>query len=145
MVTGSRDVKMDQFTQALDLETQHGDIQLQPGKLPLPAIEARSNAGRIELVIPDKSTFDLQATAERGEVVNDYGPQLQKEVDGRTATLKGKVGSGPTIRLTANRGSVSVRKEGTEPSEVPPPPPPPGRSDRAPRIPKPPKTPEIQM
>ena len=43
-------------------------------------------------------------------------------MEGRTATLKGKVGEGPSVRLTANRGSVSVRKEGTLPSEIPPPP-----------------------
>ena len=142
MVTGSRDVKLEQFTQSLDLETQRGDIELQPGKLPLPSIEARSGAGRIDLVILDKSAVDLQATAERGEVVNDYGPQLQKETEGRTATLKGKAGDGPTIRLTASRGSVSVRKEGTQPSQIPPPP---GKPEKAPRFPKPPKPPDIQM
>ena len=43
-------------------------------------------------------------------------------MEGRTATLKGKVGDGPSIRLTANRGSVSVRKEGTSASEIPAPP-----------------------
>ena len=148
LVSGSRDVKLDRFTQSLQLETQNGDIDLEPGKLPLPSIEARSNAGRIELVIPDKSTFDLLATAEHGEVVNDYGPQIQRETEGRTATLKGNVGGGPAIRLTANRGSVSVRKEGNEPSEVPPPAPPnakPGRTPRPPNPSKAPNPPEVQM
>ncbi len=69
-------------------------------------------------VLPAKAAFDLQATAERGEAVNDFGPPVEKEIEGRTATLKGKVGDGPTIRLTASRGSVSVRKEGTLPSEI---------------------------
>ena len=73
--------------------------------------------GRIELVLPEKAKFDLQATAEHGEAVNDYGDAIQKETEGRTSTLKGRVGDGPTIRLTANRGSVTVRREGTEPSE----------------------------
>ena len=30
LVTGSRDIKLEQFTQSLELETQRGDIQLQP-------------------------------------------------------------------------------------------------------------------
>ncbi|HYW48274.1 MAG TPA: DUF4097 family beta strand repeat-containing protein [Bryobacteraceae bacterium] len=140
LTSGSRDVKLEQFTQSLEIEVQRGDIELQPGRLPLSAIEVRSGTGRIDLVIPDKSTFDLEATAERGEVVNDYGPSIQSETEGRTATLKGKVGEGPSIRLTANRGSVSVRKEGTEPSVIPPPP-----AGKPPKAPKTPKRPDIEM
>ncbi len=95
LVSQSRDIRIEQFTQSLDLETQRGDIELQPGRLPLSSIEAHSGAGRIDLVLPEKAAFQLQATAERGEAVNDYGPQIQKEVEGRTATLTGKVGDGP--------------------------------------------------
>jgi hypothetical protein len=124
LVSQSRDIKIEQFTQSLELETQRGDIELQPARLPLYSIEAHSGTGRIDLVLPEKAAFQLQATAERGEAVNDFGPQIQKEVEGRTATLRGKVGDGPTIRLTTSRGSVSVRKEGTLPSTPEPAPPP---------------------
>ncbi|HTS25244.1 MAG TPA: DUF4097 family beta strand repeat-containing protein [Bryobacteraceae bacterium] len=137
LVTTSRDIKLEKFTQSLELETQRGDVELTPGNVPLPSIEARSGVGRIDLILPSKGTFELEATAERGEVVNDYGPPIEKETEGRTSTLKGRVGEGPTVRLTANRGSVSVRKEGTLPSEIPPPPGPPGK------IPKPPQPPKI--
>jgi len=58
--------------------------------------------------------------------------------EGRSATLKGKVGDGPVIKLTANRGWISVRKEGTLPSEVLPDTP----GDRRPRPPMPPKPPK---
>jgi len=118
LVTRSRDIKVEKFSQALELETERGDIELTPGRLPLASIEARSGVGKIELVLPDKAAFQLEATAERGDAINDYGPPVQKEVDGRTATLKGKAGDGPSIRITANRGSIAVRKEGTPPSEI---------------------------
>jgi hypothetical protein len=140
LVTSSRDIRLAGFTQSLELETERGDVQLQPA-LPVPPIEARSGFGRIELVLPEKAIFDLQATAERGEVVNDFGPQISKEVEGRTSTLKGRVGDGPSIRITANRGSVSVRREGTAASEIPPPAA--GRPPRAPAAPKPPA--EVKM
>jgi hypothetical protein len=78
----------------------------------MPSIEARTQSGRFELVLPDKATFQLDATAERGEAVNDFGSPIQKESDGHSATLKGKVGEGPTIHITSSRGSISVRKEG---------------------------------
>jgi hypothetical protein len=112
LVTRSRDVRLERFTESLDLDAQLGDIFLDPGRLPLPSIEARSGSGRIELVLPEKAAFQLQATAQRGDAVNDYGPQIQREVSGRTATLKGKVGDGPTIQLTSERGTISVRREG---------------------------------
>jgi DUF4097 and DUF4098 domain-containing protein YvlB len=139
LVTRSRDIRLEGFTQSLELETERGDVQLQPA-FPVPPIEARSGFGRIELVLPENARFDLQATAERGEVVNDFGPQISKETEGRSSTLKGRVGDGPSIHITANRGSVSVRKEGTAPSEIPPPP---ARKSRAPLPPKPPA--EVKM
>ena len=106
---------------------------MQPGRLPLASIEAHSGSGSIELVLPEKAAFQLQATAERGDAVNDFGPQIQRVVEGRAATLKGKVGEGPSIRLTADRGSIEVRKEGTAPSRAMPP--------AAPMPPEPPKPP----
>src|SRR5262249_23255056 len=117
LVTRSRDVKLEKFTNSLEIETERGDITLNPS-LPMAAIEARSGAGRIDLILPDKAAFDLQATAEKGEAHNDYGPQIRQEREGRTSTLKGRVGEGPNIRLTANRGAVIVRKEGALPQEV---------------------------
>jgi DUF4097 and DUF4098 domain-containing protein YvlB len=125
LVGGSRDVKIEQFTNTLELETERGDVELIPGHLPLAAMDVRSGSGKIDLVLPPKATFTIDATAQAGDVTNDYAEQIVKAVDGRTATLKGKVGDGPTIRLTANRGWVSVRKEGNIPSAPPEPPKPP--------------------
>jgi len=145
LVTRSRDIRMSGFTQSLALETERGDIELQPS-LPMPAIEARSGIGNIDLVVPDKATFQLDATADRGDAVNDYGPPLQKEVDGRTATLKGKTGDGPLVRLTATRGSVDVRKEGTPASiESAPAPPQPPKTPKPPNLPKNLKDTEIKL
>lgn len=134
LVTQSRDVRVEDFTQSLELETERGDIELQPGRVPLPRIEVRAGVGRIDLVLPEKAAFQLQATTERGEATNDFGPAIQKEVEGRTTTLKGSVGSGPMIRITANRGVVSVRKEGS--------PAPDSESEAAPAAPKPPQAPK---
>jgi hypothetical protein len=149
LVSRARDIKLEQFTQSVELDTERGDIEITPGKLPLAAIEARSGSGKIELLLPEKAVFHLEATAERGDAVNDFGPPIEKHTEGRSATLKGRVGDGPNIKLTANRGWISVRKEGTQPSEVlpdtpgdgPHPPMPP----KAPKAPKDLKDSEIKM
>ena len=119
LMMASRDVTLENFTTSLDIETHRGDVELTPGRTPLPAIDARSDNGRIELALPPKASFNLDATAEIGDAVNDFGPPIQKDVRGRAATLAGHVGAGPTIRLTARRGLITVRKEGS-PSSLPP-------------------------
>jgi DUF4097 and DUF4098 domain-containing protein YvlB len=134
LVTQSRDVHLEDFTDSLDLESVRGDVEIQPAHVPLPHIEARSGAGQIELVLPEKAGFQLQATAQRGEAINDYGPPIESQTEGRTATLRGTVGNGPVIRITSERGSVSVRKEGNAGAGVP-------DAPRPPDAPAPPKAP----
>jgi DUF4097 and DUF4098 domain-containing protein YvlB len=115
LVTSARDIKMQKFTQSLELETQHGDVELEPGS-PVPSIEATSGFGNVVLILPPKGGFRLEATADRGEAVNDYGAPI----------VRGSVGDGPAVHVTAHRGSIEVRKEGTEPDgDVPAPPKPP--------------------
>ncbi|HUB78097.1 MAG TPA: DUF4097 family beta strand repeat-containing protein [Bryobacteraceae bacterium] len=117
LVGNSRDIRIEQFTQSLELENERGDIELHPGKLPMPSIEARTGSGRFELVLPDKATFQLDATAEHGEAQNDFGSAIHQESDGRSATLKGNVGDGPTLHIVSTRGSIAVRKEGSDQSD----------------------------
>jgi DUF4097 and DUF4098 domain-containing protein YvlB len=130
LVTRSRDIHLSAFTQSLSLETERGDIELQPS-LPMPSIEARSGNGDISLVVPDKAAFQLDATAEHGDAENGYGSPLEQHASGHSATLKGKTGDGPTVRLTARRGSVAVRK-----GDLPPAPP---KAPKPPVAPAPPK------
>jgi DUF4097 and DUF4098 domain-containing protein YvlB len=129
LVGNSRDIRIEQFTHSLELENVRGDVELHPGRLPMPSIEARTGSGRIELVLPEKATFQLDATAERGEAENDFGSQIQKESDGHSNTLKGVVGQGPMLHITSTRGSIAVRKEAAAPAD--------GASDHAGAIRKP--------
>ena len=118
LVGNSRNIRIEQFTQSLELENQRGDVELHPGRLPLPSIEARTGSGHIELVLPEKGAFNLDATAERGEALNEFGSSIRQESDGHSATLRGKVGEGPTLHITSARGTITVRKEGGEASEA---------------------------
>jgi len=115
LVSGSRDIHLEQFTQSLEMESQRGDIELQPA-MPMPSIDVKAGSGRIELIMPDKATFRLDATAEHGEAVNDYGSPIEQEHHGRTATMRGSVGDGPHVQLTMNRGQIELRKAGSAPA-----------------------------
>lgn len=118
LVTKTRDVKIEEFTNALELETDRGDIELLPGRVPLAKIEARSRVGKIDITLPPKAGFQLQASTEQGEAVNEFGPPIEKESQGRSSSLRGNVGQGPVIHLTTERGTVSVRKAGAAPPQA---------------------------
>lgn len=112
LVTKSKDIKIEDFTNTLDLETQRGDIELAPGRVPLSRMDVRSRSGAIDLTLPAGGAFQLQASTDQGEAVNEFGPPIQKETDGRSASLKGGAGQGPSIHLVTERGNISVRKTG---------------------------------
>ncbi|MDQ1471896.1 MAG: hypothetical protein QOJ99_3376 [Bryobacterales bacterium] len=108
--TGSRDIQATDVTEALELTVDRGDIHVTQTKTPLPKMEIRSRNGDLTLSIPEKATFDLDGRTGQGEAVNDFGPSLEIHSEGRAATLKGRVGSGPRITLNTDRGSLTVRK-----------------------------------
>ncbi len=116
LVTRARDIRVQQVTQSLEIATERGDIEVTPGKTPLPAIDAQTGAGKIDLFLPEKAAFRLDATAQRGEAVNDFGAGIQKDTQGRSATLSGHVGDGPLLKLTARQGTITVAKEGAQPA-----------------------------
>ncbi|MCS6952106.1 MAG: DUF5668 domain-containing protein [Bryobacterales bacterium] len=107
----SRDVKLEDFSEELDLSVERGDLELSPGRAPLPRITAVTETGDVELVIPEGARFALEAVAERGEVTNDFGPPLAVSTERRGASLKGATGPGPAISVRTHRGSIWVRKE----------------------------------
>lgn len=115
--TKSRDIKIEEFTQTLDLETDTGDIELRPVRLPLSRIDAHSRAGNTEVWLPDSAKFVLKAHTASGEAVNEFGSSIRTETDGRSAWLKGEVDGGPPVTLTTERGTVAVRKASSEHSK----------------------------
>jgi DUF4097 and DUF4098 domain-containing protein YvlB len=110
LVTKSKDIRIEDFTQSLELEIERGDIDLKPGKLPLAKIDARSRSGNIEIELPESAKFQLKATTSRGEAHNEFGAPLETATEGHGASVKGKVGEGPAITVSTERGTVSVKK-----------------------------------
>jgi DUF4097 and DUF4098 domain-containing protein YvlB len=133
----SKDVTISDFTQSADITIDRGDVELRPGNAPLGKIEVHTRSGAIELAIPEKAKFDLNASTDRGEITNDYGGNFRAENSGRGATLKGNVDDGPRVNLTTNHGNITVRKStGTEQTTVFP------STTEVPRAPQAPKAPE---
>jgi hypothetical protein len=66
--------------------------------------------GGIELIVPQNSSFQVDARSEHGDVESEFtGPELKVSREGRVPTLEGSIGKdGPTIRLKTSYGTIRV-------------------------------------
>lgn len=110
--TKAKDVQISDFTQGVEISVERGDIEVRPGRLPLSRINVSTMHGDVDFSVPGQAKFDLKATANRGEISNDYGDAFRIESSGnRGQILTGAVGTGgPSIVLNSNRGGITVRK-----------------------------------
>lgn len=105
------DVEIAGITNPLEIRVDKGDISLQPANGSLYPINVRTGSGNIDLGLPETAKFELVASTDRGDIVNDFSEALKKEQSGRGQKLAGVVGSsGPSINLTTDRGTITIRK-----------------------------------
>jgi DUF4097 and DUF4098 domain-containing protein YvlB len=109
--TGNRDIDATDITNSIELNVDRGDIEITESKAPLPKMDVHTRNGNITLTVPDKAGFDLDATTGAGEGNNEFGEPLSNHSDGRSAYIKGKVGSGPALVLATDRGNLAVKKK----------------------------------
>ena len=127
---GCCDVRLSEFSSSLQVEVERGDVDLRPSN-PIPKIDVELRNGNVDLVIPKGGKFTLKARAEKGELQNEYGDELQTNDTHRGGTISGNVGDGAAITINNARGMVTVRKSDEVPPAAPltpvPPAPPKGR------------------
>ncbi len=150
-LTSSRsyDVQMEQFSNALEVNVERGDLTLRPAQSPLPKIDARTHIGQIELSLPPAGQFELKATTSRGELNNEFGPPLKVDYEEgnrhhNSGAIAAVVGHGPSMTLTTDRGSITIRKDtGVSIANLGPSVPHPPQAPDLPEIPKPPSPPPM--
>jgi hypothetical protein len=109
--SGTRDIHVTDVTNSLELDIGHGDIDLVQTKSPLPKMDIHTRNGDLTLSVPEKSDFDLDGRTKRGDIDNDFGDALRTDQEGKGGTIRGKVGNGPEIKLSTDRGTLTVKKE----------------------------------
>jgi DUF4097 and DUF4098 domain-containing protein YvlB len=131
--TKSKDVNLTDVSGALELDLNHGDVEIRQTRAPVPRMDVRTGSGNIELAVPANAGFTLNASAERGEVNNDLDQRLKLSGEERGGKLTGSLGPGPEVKLVTSRGSLTVRKvSATETTPAPPAPPAPAAPKKAP-------------
>jgi DUF4097 and DUF4098 domain-containing protein YvlB len=106
----SRDVHIGNFSNELEVNVEHGDIELNPQRTPLAKIDVHVRHGDVDLTIPDKAAFELHANTAQGDVDNQYGKGITANSEGRSASMKSEQPSGPPVAITTDRGNITVKK-----------------------------------
>jgi DUF4097 and DUF4098 domain-containing protein YvlB len=117
----------------VEISVDRGDVELRQSKLPLSKIDIQVRNGDIELAMPQTAKLALIASTDRGSINNDFNNSFKEETFGRGAKLTGSMGSGPDVRISTNRGEVTVRKVVAGETAAQPEPPTPPRPPSAPR------------
>jgi DUF4097 and DUF4098 domain-containing protein YvlB len=135
LTTRSKDVHLTGVSGDVRLQDENGGIEIDVSKLGSMQLDNRN--GDIEVHLPDKAGFQVNAQARNGEIQSDFGGLKIDNGDDR-ATANGTVGSGgPHLVLNNEHGTIEIRK-GSVVAEAPEPP----KMPREPNAPRPPEVPE---
>ncbi len=125
--TKQKDITLEDFRHSVRIATTNGDVRLRTTVPPTQPIEVDVNKGGIELELPAKSSFQIDASSRHGNVDCDF-PGLTVNKEGETPTISGTLGKGgPTVHLSSSYGTVQITRQGARPP--------------APAAPSPPKAP----
>lgn len=108
--TQTKDVHLDEVTGSVHIDDRRGDIEVQ-AKAPLGNVDITTTGGEINISLPEKPGFQLDAQSDSGEIQSDYGLTINNSNNNANAT--GTIGKGgPQVRLRTNRGTIQIHKAG---------------------------------
>ena len=61
----SKDVQINDFTNSIEVQLDRGDVELRPGKVPVPKMDVNTRAGHIDLALPEGAKFAAQGNCEQ--------------------------------------------------------------------------------
>jgi DUF4097 and DUF4098 domain-containing protein YvlB len=137
--TKPKDVRLSDVTDSVSIDVEEGDVEVTQTKLPMPRVDVRVRSGSVELALPTSAKCNLNASTSHGEVNNDFDDRLKQTTEGQGAKLAGSLGGTTEVKLSTDRGGITVRKSG--PGMVEPPAPPAAPSPKALKAPNAPKAP----
>lgn len=123
LTTRSKDVRLDGVSGDVRLEDNNGAVELRMTKLG--SVQVENRRGDIQIYVPDKAGFQLDARAHNGEIQSDFS-ELKVDDANDQATATGAVGGGgPRLVVTNEHGTIEIRKGSSAALIAPMPPTPP--------------------
>jgi putative adhesin/cell wall-active antibiotic response 4TMS protein YvqF len=107
--TKTKDVHLQDISGDIHIQDTRGDVEVHT-KAPLGTVDISNTAGEINVGLPDKVGFQIDAQSQNGEIQSDFS--LNVNNSSRNATATGIVGKGgPEVRLRTNRGTIQIHKD----------------------------------
>jgi DUF4097 and DUF4098 domain-containing protein YvlB len=133
LLTRSKDIRLNGVNGDVRLENENGAIEIHMNKLGNMQLSNRNSD--VQLYVPDKAGFQLDAHSRGGEIESDFNT-LKIDNGDDQATASGTIGSGgPHLVINNEHGGIELRK-GSTVAEAPMPPKPP-HTPATPKIPVP--------
>jgi hypothetical protein len=118
--TRSKEIRLDEISGDVRLHDEDGGIEV--GMRSLGNVQIDNRKGDIQLSLPDKAGFKMDARTRDGEVQSEF-PELKVENNDSQGTANGTVGSAMAhIVLNNEHGGIEIRKAGMQPPHPPEPP-----------------------
>ncbi|MFI5072719.1 MAG: DUF4097 family beta strand repeat-containing protein [Terriglobales bacterium] len=108
LTTRSKDIRLDGMTGDVRLQNENGTVEIHVSKLGSMQVDDRQ--GDIQIYLPDKAGFQVDAIARNGEVQSDFSDLKIVNGDDQ-ATASGNVGGGgPHLVLNDEHGAIQIHK-----------------------------------
>jgi DUF4097 and DUF4098 domain-containing protein YvlB len=135
LITRSKDIRLDGVAGDVRVKDENGAVELRMSKLG--SVDLDNRKGDVELYLPEKAAFQIEARARNGEVRSDFN-ELKINNANDVGTASGSVGNnGPRISIDNEHGTIDIRK-GSMNAEAPEAPPAP-KGPKAPKVNAPPQ------
>jgi DUF4097 and DUF4098 domain-containing protein YvlB len=129
LTTRSKDIRLTGVSGDVRLQDENGSVELRMNKMGSMQVDNRK--GDIQIYLPDKAGFQVDARARNGEVQTDFD-QLKVDNSNDQAVATGTVGTGgPHVVVNNEHGSIEIRKASS--IQEPPEPPTPSKAPKAPK------------
>lgn len=117
--TQHKDITLAEFRNSVKVTTTNGDVRLETSTPPTGQIDVEVRKGEIALALPEKSSFNIDASSRHGEVKSAFSASsLKVNAEGESPSITGTVGrGGPKIRLTNSYGTISLEHWGDRPAK----------------------------
>jgi len=134
LTTRSKNIRLEGVSGDVRLQDDNGTVEV--GMRTVGNVQIDNRSGDLQLSLPEKSGFRLDARTRDGEVQSDFG-ELKVENDDHEGKASGSVGNGSAhIVLNNEHDGIEIRKAGPAPPKPPAPPTPGTKAGKALPAPK---------
>jgi DUF4097 and DUF4098 domain-containing protein YvlB len=141
LTTRSKDIRLNGMTGDVRLTNENGTVEVHVNKLG--SMQVDNHQGDIQIYLPDKAGFQVDATARNGEVQSDFA-DLKIVNENDQARASGNVGGGgPHLVLNDEHGTIEIRKASSSTDDSGSSGPSMPKIPKLPHIPSPPRVPPL--